>query len=166
MNAILGGLREGALTLTYRTFLIARALHWQITRPTHLGVRVLAPFEDQVLLVRHRAGPRPWALPGGGVEHGESLETAALRELYEEAGCAGEVRAFHGLFHYVGGGLSNYTAIFVCTTLGPPLPPVGDLEIVDARFFPLNDLPANMDGGSRRRIAEYARGLHGLYGVW
>lgn len=166
MNAPLDGLREAALTLTYSAFLRVRDLHWRLTRPVHIGVRVLALVDEQVILVRHRAGPRPWALPGGGVERGESLETTALRELREEAGCGGEVLHFHGLFHYVGGGLTNYTAIFVCAPLGPPRPPVGDIEIVDARLFALTDLPNNMDGGSRRRILEHTRGQRGIYGAW
>ncbi|KAG5188189.1 NUDIX hydrolase domain-like protein [Tribonema minus] len=33
-----------------------------------------------------RLFPGAWVLPGGGVDHGESLATAAARELYEEVG--------------------------------------------------------------------------------
>ena len=46
----------------------------------------------QVLLFRfvHKRGPLAgldfWATPGGGVEDGETLEQAAIRELFEETG--------------------------------------------------------------------------------
>ena len=40
----------------------------------------------KIALAHHSRGPKPWILPKGHVEEGESLEQAALREIYEEAG--------------------------------------------------------------------------------
>jgi ADP-ribose pyrophosphatase YjhB (NUDIX family) len=166
MNPVLFGLREGALTITYNLYLTARSVSRRLTAPTSVGVRVIAPRGDAVLLVRHRGGRFPWSLPGGGGSHHESLADSALRELREEAGCPARVEHLHGLYHSFGEGMNNFIAIFVCTPLGPAVPPIADLEIVDARFFPTRDLPTNLDPGSRRRIEEYGRGERGRYGPW
>lgn len=166
MSIIFSGLRDGALTLTYNLFLVARRMQRLLLRPVELGVRVLVPHDERVLLVRHRGGATPWSLPGGGLEPAESLAEAALREVCEEAGCPSEPHTLHGIFHSFNGGLSNHIAVFVCTPLGAARPPVGDLEIADARFFLTRDLPANLEPGSRRRITEYLAGEQGLYRPW
>ncbi len=43
---------------------------------------------DKVLLVLRKRAPNPdnWAMPGGGVELGETLKDAAIREVHEETG--------------------------------------------------------------------------------
>jgi 8-oxo-dGTP diphosphatase len=41
---------------------------------------------DRVVLVERRFEPLGWALPGGFVEYGETLEAAAVREALEETG--------------------------------------------------------------------------------
>ncbi|QDU64452.1 Diadenosine hexaphosphate hydrolase [Planctomycetes bacterium Pan216] len=61
---------------------------------TSAGILLYRPFEDgdiEVLLVRpsglHRSGgPKPWSLPKGLPDPGETLEQAARRETWEEAG--------------------------------------------------------------------------------
>jgi len=53
----------------------------------------------RVLLVRSSDGVH-WLFPKGRVEQGETSGRAAVRELREEAGVVGEVRAFVGLRHY------------------------------------------------------------------
>jgi ADP-ribose pyrophosphatase YjhB (NUDIX family) len=60
-----------------------------IPRPV-LGVSTVVRRGDEVLLVRRGRPPALdlWAFPGGKVEFGESLATAAAREVMEETGLA------------------------------------------------------------------------------
>ena len=60
--------------------------YFLLTRGMTLGVRVLVQNpQGEILLVKHSYVPG-WYLPGGGVDHGEDVETAAKREVYEETG--------------------------------------------------------------------------------
>jgi FlaA1/EpsC-like NDP-sugar epimerase/ADP-ribose pyrophosphatase YjhB (NUDIX family) len=66
------------LALLHRYFIMTRGMT--------VGVRVLVQnFESEILVVKQSYVPG-WHLPGGGVDHGEDVETAARREVYEETG--------------------------------------------------------------------------------
>ncbi|HUZ84803.1 MAG TPA: NUDIX hydrolase [Gaiellales bacterium] len=55
-----------------------------------LRVSALLTCGGTVLLCKHRKATREyWLLPGGGVEAGESMHVALLRELAEETGLTG-----------------------------------------------------------------------------
>ena len=64
-----------------------------------LGARVMLVDGDKVLLIRHTYVPG-WQFPGGGVGPGETVESAARRELLEETGYRIEgAMEFFGIYH-------------------------------------------------------------------
>ena len=110
------------------------------------GAHTLAYRPSGELLLVKQASIDTWVLPGGEVEHGETVREGARRELGEEAGIdveydglgiLGEVR-FHGDGHETWGVLPIFEGEATSTALDVSDP---DGEIVDAKWF--EQLPEN-----------------------
>lgn len=58
-------------------------MNYRNPKPT---VDIIIRKEDKIMLIHRKNPPHGWALPGGFVDEGESVENAALREAKEETG--------------------------------------------------------------------------------
>ena len=128
-------------------------------RPLTLGVRAAA-FDQagRIFLVRHTyiAG---WYLPGGGVEVGETVYEALERELAEEGNIAlVEPPELFAIYHNTRSSRRDHVALFVCRNVAQSDVRVSDMEIAEAGFFGLDDLPSDTTPATRRRLNEIAQG--------
>lgn len=126
-----------------------------VIRPMTLGVRgLVVDAERRVLLVRHTY-VSGYYLPGGGVEPGETLEQALVRELAEEGNIELEAPAeLRGVYLNRRISKRDHVAFFVARAFRQSAPRGPDHEIAEAGFFPLDALPESATPATRARIAE------------
>ena len=107
-----------------------------------LSVDVMVIEGNKILLVRRGQPPHQgeWALPGGFVESGETVEAAAKREVQEETGIAIDLSAILGVYSDPERDPRGHTAsvIFVGKMIGGQLQ--GGDDAADARWYDLDNL--------------------------
>jgi ADP-ribose pyrophosphatase YjhB (NUDIX family) len=129
-----------------------------------LGVRTLVLDGDQLLLVRVHGRSR-WHMPGGAVNRNETIAEAARRETREESGCEVEIERLLGMYFTNWSWKSDHVAVFVARAQSPIALRL-NIEIAEARYFPLTALPGNLEPTVRLRLDEYKKNAAGLYGDW
>lgn len=98
---------------------------------------------NKVLLIRRKNPPfrGKWALPGGFVEYGETVEKAIMRELLEETGLKVKPNSIIGIYsdprrdprwHII-------TIAYLCKKTGGELK--GGDDALEAKYFSVHELP-------------------------
>jgi ADP-ribose pyrophosphatase YjhB (NUDIX family) len=105
---------------------------------------VVMDDQDRVLLQRHRHWvPDVWGLPGGIVHRAETLEAAFAREVHEETGLSlVDVQMIE-----LSSGFNLRLEVFFnarVTSNGEPVFRLQTSEVLEARFFRFDELPANL----------------------
>ncbi len=113
---------------------------------------VLRDGTGRVLLMRRR-GERTWGIPGGGLEPGESLVDAAVRECLEETGWSMHIDGLLGIYsdpstqvhRYPNGALRHFVGVVFIATAQTRLRAPGE-ETVNLAWVTPGELPASLFG--------------------
>jgi ADP-ribose pyrophosphatase YjhB (NUDIX family) len=121
-----------------------------------LTVDIIIEIGDKIVLIQRANPPYGWALPGGFVDYGESLEASAIREAKEETSL--EVMLQEQFHTYSDPDRDprhhTVTTVFIGKSIGT-LKPADDAK--DAGVFSENDLPEPIVFDHRKIIGDYFR---------
>jgi ADP-ribose pyrophosphatase YjhB (NUDIX family) len=125
-----------------------------------LGASVAIIRNGQVLLTK-RADVEVWTLPGGGVETGESVAEAAIREAREETGLEVRLLRLVGIYfipRWTTG--DSHGVLFSAIPVGGALEPQQG-EVIEVGYFDPQSLPEPLVWWQRQRIYDALDGVGG-----
>ena len=127
--------------------------YWLVFRPKTRGVICLILSGHELLLIRQTYGRPVWTLSGGGFKKNETKEEAVKREVKEELGLnitpeyIGEFT--HNPEHKID------TVFCFVAIMEKADPKIDYLEIKEAKWWNINNLPKDHSASLRRVISMY-----------
>ena len=118
-------------------------------------VDVIIELEGGIILIERRNEPFGWALPGGFVDYGESLESAAVREALEETSLEISDLRLLGCYSDPARDARMHTISTVYIATGRGIPRAAD-DALNLAVFRLDSLPERLCFDHGRILADYA----------
>ena len=124
-----------------------------------LTVDAIIETDNGIILIKRKNPPAGWAIPGGFVDYGETLEEAAVREMKEETSLDINLgRQFHTYSnpdrdprHH------TVSTIFIATATGTP--EAAD-DAIDIGIFTKDNLPEDIAFDHRQILEDYFNGKY------
>jgi 8-oxo-dGTP diphosphatase len=107
-----------------------------------LAVDCIILVDGRVLIIHRRNPPHGWALPGGFVEYGETVEDAVRREMKEETGLDLENLRQFRVYSDPARDARGHVVSVVFAARGKGKPEAGD-DADRYRLIDLNDIPVS-----------------------
>lgn len=107
-----------------------------------------------VVLIERKNPPYGWAIPGGFVDYGESVETAARREAREETGLAVEELEQFRVYSEPNRDPRHHTVSVVFTAVAQGTPVAAD-DARRVKVFRVEELPENLAFDHARILTDY-----------
>lgn len=124
---------------------------WDHPKPV---VDIIIEMADGIILIKRKNPPTGWAIPGGFVDYGESVEEAAVREAKEETGLEiSNLKQFH-VYSDPARDRRVHTISTVFTATGHGNPSAGD-DAAEIGIFQKNGLPENLTFDHPAILADY-----------
>jgi 8-oxo-dGTP diphosphatase len=111
-------------------------------------------YQNNIVLIRRKNPPYGWAIPGGFVDYGESLENAAKREAKEETSLDVKIiKQFHTYSEPERDPRQHtISTVFIAEASGLP---AGKDDAEEARIFTKDDIPDDMAFDHRKILDDY-----------
>ena len=126
----------------------------------NIAVNVAVIHEGKILLTK-RDDFQVWCLPSGGVEEGESLAEAAIRETKEETGVDVALTRLIGVYSRLGGMPDVHAVLYEAKPVGGELR-LQPGETIEVKYFALDELPNEIAFAHKKRIVDAFKGKSGM----
>jgi len=119
-------------------------------------VDIIIELDSGIVLIERKNPPFGWALPGGFVDYGESLESAAIREAREETSLEVSDLRLLGCYSDPSRDDRMHTISTVFIATGSGTPQAAD-DAATLRVFPLDNLPEQLCFDHAQILSDYRK---------
>jgi len=115
-----------------------------------------------IILIERKNPPYGWALPGGFVDYGETLEAAVVREAKEETSLDIEIaEQFHAYSDPSRDPRKHTVSVVFIAKSDKNQPPVAMDDAKSVKIFPLSEIPENLAFDHGKIVSDYLKYKNG-----